>query len=501
MLVLLPVILLIATLLALVGLQRWRPAFKSYWFVATGGALAAAVVVLGLRFSLPQVASFPGWQLGGGREFPFTLVLDAHSWPLALALLVLLLARLLGSVRRASGVSWPIWLPSLAVAGAGLLAVTAGDLLAAALTLFLLDVVVYALHSPVAPEGSQPALLERFALNVGSVLLVLAAWAIPPSYASLAAVFLLLAGAVRLAVAAGPHEGANQPMPAFISMLRVAPVAASLALLGRGLPLAGVMLQLGLLVALAVALRFALRSLAADAPAHSLYQCLAALALAAAMAGVSAAVLAFGLVLLFADSIMQLAGRYPRARLALVGAGLLLLCGLWFTPIQGLGWLMAAPASPLVFALLPLHALALLALLQRAAEPTPPPAPDEPWTLAVESIGAALPAAMLLVLGLLLPGAGSAPVWVGPAVLVLLALVWVARRQLQRTGRSLLPPHLRLPAWQLPPLARLASGVSAVLGAGLRLLSSLLEGEAGLLWALLVIALLISIASQSGLAG
>lgn len=87
MLVLLPVILLIVTLLALVGLQRWRPAFKSYWFVATGGALGAALVVLGLRFSLPQAASFPGWNLVEGLEFPFTLVLDAHSWPLALALL------------------------------------------------------------------------------------------------------------------------------------------------------------------------------------------------------------------------------------------------------------------------------------------------------------------------------------------------------------------------------------------------------------------------------
>ncbi len=501
MLVLLPVVLLIATLLALVGLQRWRPAFKSYWFVATGGALAAALVVLGLRFSLPQAASFPGWQLGDGLEFPFTLLLDAHSWPLALALLVLLLARLLGSVRRASGVSWPIWMPALAVAGAGLLAVAAGDLLAAALTLFLLDVVVYALHSPVAPEGSHAALLERFAINVGSVLLVLAAWATPPSYASLAAIFLLLAGALRLAVAAGPQAGANQPMPAFINMLRTAPVAAALALLGRGLPLTGVVLHLGLLAALAVALRFALRSLAADAPAHALYQCLAALALAAAMAGVMPAVLALGLMLLFADSIVQLIGRYPRARVALLAAAVLLLCGMWFTPAQGLGWLFAAPASPLVVAFLPLHALALLALLQRAAEPIQPPAPDEPWTLAVESIGAALPAAMLLVLGLLLPGAGSAPVWVGPAVLVLLAALWAGRRQLQRTGRSLLPPHLRLPPWQLPPLARVASALSAVLGAGLRLLSSLLEGEAGLLWALLVIALLISIASQSGLAG
>ncbi|QYK51685.1 MAG: hypothetical protein KF701_04125 [Anaerolineales bacterium] len=501
MLVLLPVVLLIVTLLALVGLQRWRPAFKSYWFVAMGGALAAALVVLGLRFSLPQAASFPGWRLAEGLEFPFTLVLDQHSWPLALTLLVLLLAHLLGSVRRASGVSWPIWMPALAAAGAGLLAITAGDLLAAALTLFLLDILLYALHSSVAPEGRAAALLEQFAFNAGSVLLVLAAWATPPSYAGLAAIFLIAAGAMRLAVASGPHEGTSQPMPAFVGMLRAAPLAATLALLQRGQPLSGIMLHIGLFVTLLVVLRAGLRSLSVDAPVHSLYQCLAALALAAAMAGAPSGVLAFGLMLLFANGIVRLAARYPRARLPLLAAAALLLCGLWFTATQGIGGLYIAPVSPLVFVFLPVHAIALLALLQRSTEPVQPPEPDEPWTLAVESIGTALPAAMLLVLGLLLPTAGQGPLWAGPVVLGLLAVFWVARRQLQRSGRSLLPPHLRLPQVQPPAARRVAAALSTALGGGLRLFSSLLEGEAGLLWALLVIALLISIASQSGLAG
>ncbi len=501
MLVLLPVVLLIVTLLALVGLQRWRPAFKSYWFVATGGVLAAALVVLGLRFSLPLAASLPGWQVGPGLEFPFSLVLDSHSWPLALALLALLLARLLGSVRRASGVSWPIWMPALSLAGAGLLAVAAGDLLAAALTLFLLDILLYALHSAVAPQGRQAVLLQQFAFNIGSVVLVLAAWATPPSYASLSALFLAVAGALRLAVASGPHEGTSQPMPAFVGMLRAAPLAATLAVLARGLPLTGVTLHLGLLAALAVALRCGIRSLSPDAPAHSLYQCLAALALAAAMAGVPAAVLAFGLMLLFADSIVRVATHYPRARALFVGAGALLLSGLWFTPTQGVGELYAAPASPLVFVGLLAHAIALLGLLQRATEPLQPPAPDEPWTLAVESAGAALPAAALLLLGLFMPSRAQTPVWVAPVVLALLAVVWVGRRQLLRSGRSLLPPHFIKPAWRLPSARMLVEAGSSVLGGGLRLLSSLLEGEAGLLWALLVIALLISIASQSGLAG
>src|SRR5690606_36438515 len=152
-------------------------------FVATAGALLAALVTFGLRFSLPLAAHFPGWHLGVGLDFPLNFSLDAFSWLLVVALLVLLLFSLLRSVRRASGVSWPIWMPSLALAAAALLAVVAGDLLAVVLALFLLDILLFALHSAVAPEEGRGALLEQFALTVSSVVLALAAWATPPSYA------------------------------------------------------------------------------------------------------------------------------------------------------------------------------------------------------------------------------------------------------------------------------------------------------------------------------
>ncbi|MCW5874006.1 MAG: hypothetical protein KIS88_05105 [Anaerolineales bacterium] len=502
--VLLPSLLLVITLLALVAVQRWRPAFKSYWFVATVGALLAALVTLSLRFSLPLAAHFPGWHLGDGLEFPLNFSLDAFSWPLAAALLVLLLSNLLRSVRRASAVSWPIWMPSLALAAAALLAVAAGDLLAVALTLFLLDVLLFALHSAVAPEEERGALLEQLALTVSSVVLALAAWATPPSYASLAAALLVLAGAVRLAVAAGPRRGTRQSMPAFASMLYMAPLAATLVLLQHVQPLSGIVLHLGLALVLGVALRWAIAALATDAPAHLMQLGLAALALASAMAGVPSAVLGFGLLLLFSSSLAQLVGHYPVARRPLVAAGAILFSGLWFTAVQGTSALYVAPSSPLVYAVLPVHAVLLLALLQRAASPTEPPAPDEPWTLAVESIGAVLPLAILFVLGLVMPlpyGGNSAPWWPALAVLLLLAAVWAGRSALQRTGRRLLPPHLRLPRLQVPAPRRVAAALSAALAAVLRLLNSLLEGEAGLLWALLLIALLISVFSQGGLAG
>lgn len=502
--VLLPSLLLVITLLALVALQRWRPAFKSYWFVATAGALLATLLTFGLRFSLPLSALFPGWQLSAELGFPLTFVLDGFSWPLALAVLVLLLASLLRSVRRASGVSWPIWMPSLALAAATLLAIAAGDLLAAALTLLLLDVLLFALHSAMAPEDSRPVLLEQFALNLASLVLVLAAWATPPSYSGLASAFLAAAAAVRLGVAVGQRVGTRLTMPAFINLLRIAPLTGVLVLLHYLQPLPGLLLHLGLVILFGLCLRWALLALDANAPPHYVQRGLAALVLASAVAGASGAALGFGLLLLFVDTLERLVGHYPALRRPLMAVGAVLFSGLWFTAVQGTSSLYAAPLSPLVFAALPLHAILLLGLLQRAAAPSEPPAPDEPWTLAVESIGAVLPAAMLLVMGLILPlpyGGNSAPLWPALAVLALLAAVWAGRVYLRRSGRRVLPPHIRLPAWQLPAPRRVAAALSAALASALRLLNSLLEGEAGLLWALLLIALLISIFSQGGLAG
>lgn len=509
MLVLLPSLLLVVTLLALVALQRWRPAFKSYWFVAMAGTLLATLSTLGLRFSLPQAALFPGWQLGQGMEFPLTFGLDSFSWPLGFTLLVLLLANLLRSVRRASGVSWPVWMPSLALAATALLAVAASDLLAAALTLLLLDILLFALHSAVAPGEGRAALLQQFALTVSSVVLVLAAWATPPSYASLAAGLLAVASAVRLAVAAGPRVGIRNPMPAFASLLRLAPLAATLALLRHMQPLSGALLHLSVVLLLGLALRSALLALTSLAPAdadiaHRTQLGLAALALASALAGMPAAVLGFGLLLLFSDTLPRLAGHFPAARRIFIALGAILFSGVWFTAAQGSAALYAAPLSPLLFAALPVHAILLLGLLHRTSEPSQPPAPDEPWTLAVESIGAALPAAMFVLLGLILPmpyGGNSVPWWPPLAVLAILAAVWAGRIYLRRSGRRLLPPHLRLPRWQLPSAKTLAAGLSAGLRGLLHLFSSLLEGEAGLLWALLLIALLISVFSQGGLAG
>lgn len=506
--VLLPSLLLVITLLALVALQRWRPAFKSYWFVATAGALLAALLTLGLRFSLPQAAHFPGWVLSDGLQFPLSFGLDGFSWSLSFTLLILLLASLLRSVRRASDVSWPIWMPSLALAATGLLAVAAADLLAVALTLLLLDVMIFAQHSAFAPDEGRAVLLEQFALSLGSVLLVLAAWATPASYASLASLLLSVAGGLRLALAAGPRVGTRQPMPAFTTMLRYAPLAAGFVLLRFIQPFSGIALHLSLILLLAAALRWAVLALAPNAPLQHMQRSTAALGLAAAIAGATNAVLGFGLLLLYAETLARLIGHYPQLRRPFMLAGAVFFSGLWFTAAQGASALYSAPLSPLLFAALPLHALLLLGIVQRAGAPSEPPAPDEPWTLAVESIGAVLPLAMFVIAGLILPlpfGGNSAPWWPAIVVLALLAAIWAGRIYLRRSGRQLLPPHfrqrMRLPQWRLPTPRQIAAGLSAALAAVLRLLSSLLEGEAGLLWALLFIALLISIFSQGGLAG
>lgn len=494
MLLLLPALLLLLGLPALLALHRWRPASKSYWFVAVGGSLLASLALLALRFGLPRPASLAGWRVGAA-EFPLSLELNELTWPLGFALAALLLARLLGSVRRASQVKWPAWMPALALTAAGLPAATAGDLLTAALALFLMDALALGLHVAAAPQEERAAIVERFGLNAGGVLLVLLAWAVPPSYAELGNWVLLAAGGLRLAQAA-KAVNLSRPAPGFGAALRLAPQAAALGLLLRVTALEGVMLHFALAALFALAAWGGAAALKdTGGTIAGLHLGLSALSLAAAAAGAPAAVLGFGLLLLFSESLVELAARFPRARMPLTALVALLSCGLPFTPLGFASQQYAGADSPLIFALLLPHALLLLSLLLRAGQPAAGPAPDEPWTLAIETGGALLGSLVFLLLGLLTPGAGSPPAWPGAAVLALAAALFALRRR----GRSLLPPRLRAlhPPRLRPAGGALASGLDGLL----RLPGVMLEGEAGLLWALLFIALLISILAQTGLAG
>jgi hypothetical protein len=458
----------------------------------------ATLLLLVLRAGLPRSLAFAGWQLGEGLQFPFALGLDAFAWPLALAAAALLLSALLSGVRRAPRAGWLTWLPGLALGAAGLLAIGSADLLAFAFTLFLFDVLAFMLS--ISPAAELRELVRRFALSLLSIGLVLLAWAAPASYAAFAGLMLLLALVLRLGVAVRWWKVAQ---PAELNApLRVMALASALALLAQAQPFSGGLLAFILLVLLLVALWAAARGYAAPVAESWPYLtgAAAALALAAALCGALAAGLGFGLLALFAPALPALLGAFPRGRLPLLAAFAFTLSGLPFSPLNGVNALIAAAASPLAYALVLPYAVVLAGVWRAlGAERTSIP-PDERWTRGIETIGIALPALVFALLGFgLAPQLAETrwPFWLGLAGLAIAGGLWaLAARRLR-----VLPPHVKLPPITSGGLIRLGRSLWAALQAALRFVSSLLEGEAGLLWALLLIALLISIVAQSGFAG
>jgi hypothetical protein len=494
---LLPVFILVATLIALIGSNRLQSNFRSFWLITVIGAGLTGVALLILRLRLPAVVSLPGWWAGQGLEFPLNFALTEYSWPLAFSLMALFTAGILVELRRPQGASWLPWAPGLALAAAGLLAVLSGDLLAYAFTFFLYDLLALALSFR-SEESPLREHIRRFNFNTTAVVLLLIAWATPPSYAAFGAVAALAAAGLRLLVGVrlpAPYEKTRFD---FYAILQFGAPVAALALLCTLPPLDGALQIAALIGLLAVAILAAMRwlSLTDETAMQDRRTALAALALASASAGAPGAVLGFGISLLLGHALLALPGSFPRLRLPLAALACLVVISLPFTPTHAALGLYAV-GVPLTYGFLLPQAMLVAGMGLRLFAPR---------TLAADSVGGIERAgALLLPVVFLLFGFGFAPVmafnttlpiWPVAALAVLATLIFA----IVRSRRQLLPPHFgkRIPRITLKPVGNtLWAGATF----SLRLVSALLEGEAGVIWALLLIALLISFVGQLGFSG
>jgi hypothetical protein len=500
MLLLLPLLVLLAGLFILIFSNLRRP-LRSSWLVAVGTAGIALLTLIGLRFRLPISLSLGGWWVGEGLEFSAPLLLDPASWLLAFTVTALLLATLLNHVSRAMTARWALWAKGLAITVAVMFAILSGDLLAFAFGLTLLDLVLFVLI--LTESGSwqrgREAVVRLTANLVGNMLL-LGAWALPDFESDAITAFMLIAAALRLGLVLA--EERNPPKTEMFDLFRLAPLAAALALLSRAQAMSIPILIATHLFLLLPATYAAWKQLAAKDDA-AVYWTLGfgTLALAAAAQGSALSVLAFGLLLLYGDALLDVAQAFIPKRFVAVGAivGVLLLSGFPSTSSFGVIDFYSGPASFLAYAFLPIQALLLLGWARRANVPgTNQPAP-ETWMRTVQVIATvSLPVAFLLF------GFGAAPsfppdgfVWWWGLIVVGLAGLF-----------GFLAPRLKVRA---PVVAAAESALSlgwlsgvgrrgfALMSVSLTFVSNILEGPAGVLWALLLIALLLSVVAQAGL--
>jgi len=210
MFILISCLLLFITALALIVLQVTQPNARYTWLVAVGGAILALISVSMWLAQMPFDFALPAWQPRSIFLIPILFRADKLSWPLALSIAALTLSILLTAITRSAVTNSFTWAGTLALGGIGLLAVTADNPLTLLLVWGALDIteLVTQLRSVDGPANSEKVVISFFmrALGIGLLLwanIVSIAEGKPfdfQSIASSAGLFFVVAAGLRLGV-------------------------------------------------------------------------------------------------------------------------------------------------------------------------------------------------------------------------------------------------------------------------------------------------------------
>ncbi len=522
MLVLLPVFLLLFAALALLVLQQVRPGFGYAWLAATGLSLATWGLVLAYHFRPTPPFVVMGWLPVVGLAPLLTFQVDAVSWPYAFALVSLLVAVILTAAARMQLRTGPTaWAGSLAITGAGLLAVLAGDLLTLVAAWMLIDLIEL---SVILLNGSQqqqsPQAVLAFAARVTGTFVAVLAFLYSRSQGETltftnivpgAGLFLLVAAGLRLGVVPLhlPYSQEVRMRRGLGTILRLVAPASALPLLSR-LPqwVAAPGWSVFLLVFSALA---AIYGSAMWLSSHDELNArpywliaLAGMAVACSLRGQPQAALAWGLALLLSGGVIFLYSSRPHRFPAILLLGFIGLSGLPFTPSAG-GWngLIVPPFNLLDVILIFAHSLILLGFLRFALVDRPLLVTSERWVQVMYPFGLFMLIASQWLIGIFgWPGSLTMGVWWGSAASLALSVTMLfGFRRLRQI--ALVEGRLE---WLALVGGRVGRGLSAFLRLDwlyrflwliyglvqglVRFITTILEGGGGLLWALLLLALL-----------
>lgn len=530
MLVLLPVFLLLLTALAFLILQQVRPSFGYSWLAAVGLSLVAWAMLLAFHFRAIPPLTVMGWLPVEGRAPLFTFQIDAVSWPYAFALVSLLVGVILTAAARMQPNTGPTaWAGSLAITGAGLLAVLAGNPLTLIVGWTVIDLIELGVLLLSGSRQQQPRqTVVLFAARVVGTFV--AVWAILYSrsqgetltYSNMlpgAGLFLLVAAGLRLGVVPLhlPYTHEVRMQRGLGSILRLVAPASALPLLSR-LPQwvapPGWSVFLLIFSALAAVYGSAMWLAARDELEGRPYWVIAlsGMAVACSLRGQPQAALAWGLALILSGGVIFLFSTRPRGLPVIALLGLLGLSGLPFTPAAS-GWhgLIVPPFTLLDVILIGAQSLLLLGYLRFALVERPPLGGAERWVQVMYPFGLLLLVAahwLIAIFGW--EGSLTLGAWWASAAAVALSLAALAGfRRLKQLSAA---------AGRFRWLAQIGRRIGRILAAVLRLdwlyrflwllyrfvqglvrfLTTILEGGGGLLWALLLLALLMTLLDIGG---
>lgn len=513
MLALFPVFFLLLTALVISLLGLFRPRFSYTWLIATGGILLTWIMIWVMRGRLPVVQSIGGGQVSILELNSFSLRVDEVTWPFALAVVTLCLAVLFTDVGRAAETSWVVWAGDLAITALSLMAVLAENPLTLLVGWFLVDLIELGilLRQVLNPNTRQRVVLF-FSANLLGTMSVLGAvitagsmglnlsFSTIPSQAQL---FLVLGAGLRMGILPlqvnflrEVHHQRGQG-----TLLRLLPPATSLPLLvySAFTPVSQNWRDILLTFAVLAALYGGVAWLRARDELHGRIFWIigvSGMTFFATLQFSPAAAQAWGLAMLYGGAALFLASVRTRWMVSLGILGLVILTALPFTPTH-MGLNMYQPIN--IFALIMpfAHTALLLGYLRHSRRQSAPLVGVERWVQAIYPIGLVILPVTYIISAIFspdIPGTANPPSWpiyVTIGIVVLMAVLYWKKVKLSTKNFYLLDDVFSL-KWLYPVLGWLYQGAGRIA----REISLLLEGEGGVLWALVVLVLLVSILTQ-----
>jgi hypothetical protein len=529
MLTIIPVLLLLLTAGMMAVIQRLRPTFAYFWLIAASGSFLTWLVVLFSGLRLPQSITLVVWQPETLYPSSPGLILDSTSWPFALALTTLVLAVILTAVARLRPIDWRAWVSSLALTAFGLLTVLARNPLTllmawAALDFLELIILLVQISERSARESTVTSITARIIglLFLSAAIIQAASAGSNLSFDSIpsqASMLLLLAAVLRLGVF--PLNKPLRKEPSVRSglgtTLRLVPAASGMVLLAR-VSSGGVTATFSpwlLLLAALAGLYGAWNWAASDDELEGRpFWIIAAAALvtAAAVRGQPEASLAWGLACLLAGGVLFLNSVHTREMLPFSILGLIAFSALPFSLAwNGVGLYQTSPAIPLpapylIFLsaiTLVTHALLICGYVAHILRPADMPPVVERWVWVIYPFGLVVLLISAYLLGFLMRPAIEDVSWTGwaggAASLVLAGIIWILGTR-----------EIHIP-WQLTGTIRRVFSINwfstliwIIFQAGRGLIdwiTLILEGDGGILWAILLLALIFSLLARQGLGG
>jgi len=517
--------ILLFTSLIMVFVYLIRKNFSFFWLIAVVGSMTSWLLVLLDGFQLPQTVMLYKWSTLGILSDSLVLTINQVSWPFALALETLVLTMILTSASGAQPVDWRALAGSLSMTAIGLLSVLAGNPLSLLMGWVALDMVEAAiLLVQIDKNETRQKVVISFGTRIAGVICLLFSMLLSKTSGSSLTfttitpqicIYLLLAVGLRLGVLP-LHIPFFQEVPkrqGLGTILRLVPASVSLVLLVHiakvGIPALFVPYFLGFTFLATVygGWRWAR---ATDELSGRPYWvlCTASFATAAAIRSQPTTTLAWALVCLFCGGMLFLTSVRHRNLLPIMLLGILGVTNLPFSQSWNGAGLYAYPILPgapsqayqfnrldtyilFVFPFLFAQAILLAGYTRHSLRIVESRINLERWVWVIYTIGLTLLPLIHSILSWRYKSSWEdmplSAWWSGFVVCGLGSLLWFWIKKDQTVPNVFIFLQERI--FPFNWIYQLIRFVSRMIGGILNIFSNILEGEAGILWALVLFAL------------